>query len=1547
MKKKYLKFAVLITLFLSFFVINDLSAQIEISEPYPSGLIIPEEVKDYWETREPQLRKSDPIELAGSIDWSGNDSPVKNQKSCGSCWAFAAIALIENLGTQNDLSEQVIVSCTSGSCGGGWYGYALAYVHDEGVPPENCYSYLAQNGLCSDKCDFPDFLERTTNFDRWGRWGVPNQNTVNNLKTLLQSGPVVVAMLVPTDVSFNNYSGGIYDYDGDAIPSNRGHAILAVGYNDSEGYFKAKNSWGKNWGENGYFRIAYDDVTDYTQFGGYACIASGVYTEYVEPEVISKPDTPAGETTVNTGQNYTYTTGGAVSDLGHTVEYSFNWGDGSSSNWSTSTSASHTYYSLGQKTITVTARCQSHHSVTNTSDGLIINIQEPEESVSQPGTPSGECYPFQDITHTYSTSGATSNVGHTIEYSFNWGDGANSEWSTSKSASHQWSSAGYKHVSVTARCKTHPEKSAVSNSLVITICEPETITKPGTPDGELNPVQNINYTYTTSGATSNLGHTLQYKFYWGDGTNSSWSTSTSASHKWSSLGSKNISVKARCKIHPEITNPSNTLNVTVQEPEEVISKPERPEGEIHCTQTYTYTYTTTGASSNLGHPVEYRFIWGDGTISDYSTATTVSHTWTTTGTMIVQVRARCKNHTEKSKTSAGLTVIVEEPESISEPVISSGELYPTINSSYIYSCSEAVSNIGHLVEYCFDWGDSTCSSWSDSTNASHTWSDLGVKPITVTARCKIHTDTLNTSDTLIVLVEEPEIIPDPGLPEGELFPTRDTVYVYTTSGTASNLGHPLEYSFNWGDSTSSVWSDSCFASHSWSKNGPKMVTVTVRCSFHPDSMITSDTLIVTVEDPEVISVPGIPAGELIPTRDINYIYTTTGATSNLGHIIEYSFDFGNGICSYWSESDSVSYSWPSTGIQLIKVKARCKKHPEKMNVSDSIYIEVKYPAVNITLNTNPEGLLITVDDSIFTTPTTFYWVPEDTHTIEAPSPQDYRIFNAWSDNGDQIHQISVPISDSTYTAYFGLMDFELTTSVNDTGTGSIHTEPEGLFFPAYTIVYLTAIPESGYYFSHWSGGLDSSANPNMVIMDQAKDITANFRIIDNLPPRLSSCYPAQGAKNVPVNAPVQFKIRDDIYGIDSSSIQVFINEIPVISEGKDQTGGQITIKEINKDFWIIYEPVSALTEEKTVNVRVRCQDKFINANCLDTTYSYKVYPTYVATLVSDLVCQDGGILFDDSTGIQILIPPYALVDTLMISIGVVDNIPPLPDTLESIGKAFHFSPDGLQLNDSFSVYISYADNSSDSLQSTDFSDLLVYYYSSLKGLWENRQNIDLNNGILSMNVCEFCYLTLAKEIEEVISKPDIPAGETNVFVDSLYEFSTESACSNRNRILEYQFDWGDSSFSSWSIDTTASHYWEETGMFSVTVTVRSRKDTNKVSTSDTLHIEVINPMSDVSQNMNDFNLPEDYRLSQNFPNPFNPQTTIKYQIPVSDHVVIEVFNLMGQKIATLVNESKNAGFYDVLWDGKDDYDVSVSSGIYVYIMRSGNYVKKMKTIFLK
>lgn len=94
-------------------------------------------------------------------------------------------------------------------------------------------------------------------------------------------------------------------------------------------------------------------------------------------------------------------------------------------------------------------------------------------------------------------------------------------------------------------------------------------------------------------------------------------------------------------------------------------------------------------------------------------------------------------------------------------------------------------------------------------------------------------------------------------------------------------------------------------------------------------------------------------------------------------------------------------------------------------------------------------------------------------------------------------------------------------------------------------------------------------------------------------------------------------------------------------------------------------------------------------------------------------------------------------------------------------------------------------------------------------------------------------------------------------------------------------------------------------------------------------------------------LPESFKLSNAYPNPFNPTTHLSYQLPKNEKVVISIYNILGEKVATLVDKKLNAGKYTTLWNGKDMRGKQVSSGIYFCRMRAGNFVKIRKLTLMK
>ncbi|MFQ5498996.1 MAG: T9SS type A sorting domain-containing protein [Candidatus Zixiibacteriota bacterium] len=95
------------------------------------------------------------------------------------------------------------------------------------------------------------------------------------------------------------------------------------------------------------------------------------------------------------------------------------------------------------------------------------------------------------------------------------------------------------------------------------------------------------------------------------------------------------------------------------------------------------------------------------------------------------------------------------------------------------------------------------------------------------------------------------------------------------------------------------------------------------------------------------------------------------------------------------------------------------------------------------------------------------------------------------------------------------------------------------------------------------------------------------------------------------------------------------------------------------------------------------------------------------------------------------------------------------------------------------------------------------------------------------------------------------------------------------------------------------------------------------------------------------NLPTTFALDQNYPNPFNPTTQINFDVPARSHVTLDVFNVLGQRVISLVNEDLAASSYTVDWDGRSEGGEAVASGVYFYRMEAGDFVQTKKMMLLK
>ncbi|KAK0604777.1 hypothetical protein LWI29_019313 [Acer saccharum] len=204
--------------------------------------------------------------LPESVDWRqlGAVSPIKDQGSCGSCWAFSTIAAVEGInqivtGKLISLSEQELVDCDlsyNSGCNGGLMDYAFEFItKNGGIDTEQDYPYLGVDSTCDPskkkaKVVSIDGYEDVSPFDEM------------SLKKAVSHQPVSVA-IEASGRAFQLYQKGVFSEE---CGTSLDHGVVAVGYGTENGmdYWLVRNSWGTNWGEDGYVKLQRNVLETYT-----------------------------------------------------------------------------------------------------------------------------------------------------------------------------------------------------------------------------------------------------------------------------------------------------------------------------------------------------------------------------------------------------------------------------------------------------------------------------------------------------------------------------------------------------------------------------------------------------------------------------------------------------------------------------------------------------------------------------------------------------------------------------------------------------------------------------------------------------------------------------------------------------------------------------------------------------------------------------------------------------------------------------------------------------------------------------------------------------------------------------------------------------------------------------------------------------------------------------------------------------------------------------------------------------------------------------------
>jgi PKD repeat protein len=544
---------------------------------------------------------------------------------------------------------------------------------------------------------------------------------------------------------------------------------------------------------------------------------------------------------------------------------------------------------------------------------------------------------------------------------------------------------------------------------------------------------------------------------------------------------------------------------------------------------------------------------------------------------------------------------------------------------------------------------------------------------------------------------------------------------------------------------------------------------------------------------------------------------------------------------------------------------------------------------NVTINSSPEGLSVMANSTVYIAPVMFDWAPNSTKTLGTDESQGdsgtgtIQIFNHWSDGGARVHNVTVPNNPVTYTAYFQTSHFLDIVSEYGSPSG------EGWYIEnsTATISVDSLVEISSQVRQRFNGWIGTGAG----------SVTSNDRTVQ---------IDVEGPIKEQVQWLPQFSLQTGYTPSHVSVIQ--IQKTPPGPWYDLGTQVQLTASSSDPNYTFVGWSGDVINTNPTIQVVVNGSKELV------ANFYTPQRPPVVENMPDVILMEDevfersfewlAGYVSDPSDPLKLLNFSF-------------EGAPHIQGELDTLNEKYRIIPasnwwgvenailkvtDPYELSDAdtFQITVMPLDDPPGSFELLSPPDSADYPATewSIEFVWESSENVDLNDSI-SYNF----YLSRDKQFLNPVVVIESRKGTSLIL-------NTPAA---------------------------GSYWWR--------VIAKDAKPPLDDGVKCDRDFQIIIVSSGIESDEN--NLPKTYGLSQNFPNPFNPETVIQYQLPKPGTVRLSVYDLCGRCVRTLVNEKMHAGYHQIVWDGKDLNGKYVASGMYFFDIDVNGFISKKKMILLR